>query len=112
MYLIGGYIQDARRDRKITQLEMAEKLDTSLAHYAKIEQGVDGMSLDMLFKIMSILNVDANTLLLYGKTGNQRIHFLTAQIAGMDALDQDEILSNLEMMIDTKNRTIDRRKAG
>ena len=112
MYTIGGFLQEVRRDRKITQQQMADELDISLHHYAKIEQGNDGMSLELLFKIMTVLEVDANTLLMYGKTGSQRISFLTAQISCMDSLDQDEILCNLEMMIDTKNRTIQRRGVG
>ena len=48
---IGTLIRDARRHKDMTQSELAEKLSTSQSAVARIEQGRQNMSLEMLARI-------------------------------------------------------------
>ena len=49
-YVIGNNIRDLREKRKMTQMKAAEEMDMSLCHYARIEEGSKGMSIQMLFR--------------------------------------------------------------
>ncbi len=61
--VIGNNLRDLRDAKKMTQLQVVSKLDISYNHYAKIEQGMRGMSLQMLFKLINLFETDANTIL-------------------------------------------------
>ncbi len=100
-FVVGGIVQTIRRDRKITQLDMAERLNISVDHYSKLEQGCEGMSLKILFGLMTILDVDANTLLLYGEDGSKRVARVTAKINGLKNIDHEVFLDSVENMIDS-----------
>lgn len=60
---IGPRIQRFRKDKNMTAEELSEKLGVSTSHISQIEQGSRKMSLDLLYKLMDELQVDANTLL-------------------------------------------------
>ncbi len=102
---VGGLIQNIRKDKKYTQSYMAEQLDISVGHYSKLEEGSHGISLDLLFKIMTILEVDANTLLIYGNPGFERVERVIAKIYDLEVTDQNLILDSVEMMVDSFCRT-------
>ena len=51
-YVIGNNIRDLREKRKM-----------SLCHYARIEEGSKGMSIQMLFRFINFYKTDANTIL-------------------------------------------------
>lgn len=62
--VIGDNLRDLRENKmKMTQMQVVTKLDISYNHYAKIEQGTRGMSLEMLYKLMNLFDTDANTIL-------------------------------------------------
>ena len=52
-YVIGNNIRDLREKRKMTQMKAAEEMDMSLCHYARIEEGSKGMSIQMLFRFIN-----------------------------------------------------------
>ena len=62
-YVIGNNIRDLREKRKMTQMKAAEEMDMSLCHYARIEEGSKGMSIQMLFRFINFYKTDANTIL-------------------------------------------------
>lgn len=62
-YVIGDNIRDLREKRKMTQMKAAEEMDMSLCHYARIEEGSKGMSIQMLFRFINFYKTDANTIL-------------------------------------------------
>ncbi len=68
-YKIGNKLRDLREKKNVTQLQVVEALGISYNHYAKIEEGMRGMSLKMLFKLMNYYETDANTIL--GLTGTE-----------------------------------------
>lgn len=63
LFVIGNKLRELREEKKVTQLQVVEELDISYTHYAKIEEGIRGMSLQMLFKLMEYFETDANTIL-------------------------------------------------
>jgi transcriptional regulator with XRE-family HTH domain len=63
MIAIGDNIRNLRTQRGMTQLDVVLALEISYTHYARIEQGVRGMSLKMLYALMNFFEVDANTIL-------------------------------------------------
>lgn len=62
-YSVGDSLRELRKCHRLTQNEMAERLDISCTHYAQIEQGKHKMSVDLLSKMMSVLSADANSIL-------------------------------------------------
>ena len=61
--VIGNNLRELRDARRMTQLQVVSALDITYNHYAKIEEGMRGMSLQMLFKLMNLFDTDANTIL-------------------------------------------------
>ncbi len=55
--LIAKVIQDARRNAKLTQAELAEKIGISEKHLSKIETGKNFPALDTFFRIINVLNL-------------------------------------------------------
>lgn len=51
-YVIGNNIRDLREKRKMTQMKADEEMDMSLCHYARIEEGSKGMSIQMLLDLL------------------------------------------------------------
>lgn len=60
---IGNNLRKMRENRNLTQLQVVDALGVSYCHYARIEEGVRGMSLKMLFQLMAFFDTDANTIL-------------------------------------------------
>jgi transcriptional regulator with XRE-family HTH domain len=58
-------VKSSREEKRITQLEMANKLGLSLVSYSKIERGKTDLSVKRLFEIAEILGVGVDTLLGY-----------------------------------------------
>ena len=55
LILLGKNIQKARKDKKLSQNALAELLDISREHLAKIETAKRTISLGLLFKICDVL---------------------------------------------------------
>ena len=62
-FAVSNIIRELRKNKNLTQTELAEELAISAAHYSQIEQGRHGMSMDVLFDLMNCFGVDANTIL-------------------------------------------------
>lgn len=60
---IGPRIQKFRKEKNMTAEDFGTKLGVSTSHIRQIEQGCRKMSLDLLYRLMDVLDVDANTLL-------------------------------------------------
>lgn len=63
LFLIGNKLRELRENKQVTQLQVVEALDISYSHYARLEEGIRGMSIEMLFKLMEYYDTDANTIL-------------------------------------------------
>ena len=62
-YAVGDVLRELRTERNLTQSQTAEKLDLSVIHYSLIEQGQRKFSLEVLFKIMEVFEVNADRVL-------------------------------------------------
>ncbi|RLD17815.1 MAG: transcriptional regulator [Caldiserica bacterium] len=60
---VGNYIRKYRKERKMTQEELAEKCNLHPTYIAKLETGRQGCSLKTLSKIALALNVPPQALL-------------------------------------------------
>src|SRR6476620_2041387 len=58
MQRIGVLVRDARRHRGLTQLQLAERLGTSQSAVARIEQGGQNLTLDLLGRLSAALGSD------------------------------------------------------
>lgn len=56
--LLGLNIKAERVRKNITQEKFAERIDMSVSHISKIEQGLTSPSAIVLFKMAKILNID------------------------------------------------------
>ena len=54
---VGRRVAELRRAARLTQAEVAERLDTDVANYRRIELGVQNVTLRMLARIAMVLEV-------------------------------------------------------
>ena len=59
----GQRLKKERKLRKLTQEQMAEKLDISLKHYGAVERGLTGLSTENLIRLSNILGLSLDYLL-------------------------------------------------
>lgn len=59
----GKRLKKERKLRKLTQEQMAEKLDISLKHYGAVERGLTGLSTENLIHLSDILGLSLDYLL-------------------------------------------------
>lgn len=55
-------LKDARNKQNLTQEQLAEKLDISTRYLMTIENETKAPSLQLLFKMIRVFNIDANTI--------------------------------------------------
>ncbi len=61
--MLGKNIKNARKLNHLSQNDLADKLNISREHLAKVETAKKGISLDLLFQIADVLNVKEKDLL-------------------------------------------------
>lgn len=61
-YLLGRNIAKTRKDSNLSQNELAELIDISREHLAKIETGRRNISIPLLFRLCEKLNVQEKDL--------------------------------------------------
>ena len=60
--IFGKILRDARKTKKMTQEELAERLGISLKYISRIENGNNGVKTQTLIKYMNILGITPNTI--------------------------------------------------
>ena len=61
--IIGMRLKDARTNKKITQEELAEKIDVSVAYISRIERGSTHVNLKRLTEICDVLKISLGQIL-------------------------------------------------
>ena len=61
---MGMRLKKKRKMLKLTQEQMAEKLNVSVKHYGSVERGQTGLSIENLIEACNILGTDLNYLIL------------------------------------------------
>lgn len=59
---IGKKIASLRKEQKMTQEQLAEKLDISVKHCSSVERGLSSLSLEKLIQVCEIFNVSLDFL--------------------------------------------------
>jgi len=90
--LVLNRIKEFRKSKKISQKEMAEKLNISISSYQKIEQGIMVLSLSRFLEICTILEIDSYNLLLPAR--NEDIVEKVEKVLTGGSLAFDNIKSN------------------
>ena len=88
--LIGQRIKAVRKEKKMTQEHLAEKLSVTVGYISQIERGITKISLDTLAQISSLLD-------------SEIAYFITGASAGQDTYMQEE-LNRKYMMLDPSNK--------
>ncbi|MBQ7450733.1 helix-turn-helix transcriptional regulator [bacterium] len=78
---IGEKIKNRRKQIKMTQFELAEKIGLHEKHISRIESGQNFPNLDSFFKILEVLDLkmsdfDADCVLIQGKTRDELNYIL------------------------------------
>lgn len=60
---MGERMKAQRKLMRLTQEQMAEKLDISIKHYSEVERGIMGLSVENLIKVSEILGISLDYLL-------------------------------------------------
>ena len=87
----GCRLKETRKERGLTQEQLAEVLNISTPHLGNIEIGKRGISIDLLVEVSDVLNVSVDFLIRGTDSPTQQIKPLLAQIR--ELLTQVESLS-------------------
>lgn len=100
---IGKRIQLARKQKNLTQADLADRLGIALSHMSNIECGKSNFSVEILINLLQILEVSADWLLMpdnrYGNTNAARD--LELLLDGCTREERVAILSIAETVVDS-----------
>lgn len=86
----GQRIRKIRKQRGLTQVQMAAALHINIDHLSRIELGKRGVSVDLLFDIADLLNASADFLVRGTGRSDRSVENLIVQIR--DLLDHYEVM--------------------
>ena len=95
---IGERIQKCRIKKKMTQAELAEKIDTNQKHLSRIESGYHRSSLDTIVSIARALDVSVDFLIadFTDSKNASTIKVIVDEIRGMSHKQLEMLLENIE----------------
>ena len=79
--IIGERLKKARLDKKLTQEQLAEKLDVSVAFLSRAERGDVRINLSRIAQICDVLNISISTILT-GTASNSK-NYLTEDFSNL-----------------------------
>lgn len=100
--LVGERLRNLRKSHYLTQMELAEQLDISFIHYSQIEQGRHRISINLLFRIMTLFQIDANSILGIRTTKEKELLFSKIEKVLNDLQPQEkkQVYSTCEILLD------------
>ena len=101
-YLTGAVIRRLREEKKMTQEELAERIEVSSRFLADIELGTKGMSFQTLIRLSKVLHVSTDYLLL-GKAKANTAESIYEMIKSLD----EKSIPKLETIISAYIQTIE-----
>ncbi len=79
--VIGERLKKARKDKKLTQEQLSEKIDVSIAFLSRIERGSSQINLKRLSQICQILEVTEGDIL--NGSSNKSAKYLNSEFADL-----------------------------
>lgn len=99
--IIGRRIQEIRKQRGLTQEQMAERVNISPHYLSALERGVYNIKLDLLVDILNILNCSADEVFqdVVDSSSKIKASQLSEKLKGLPLHEQRKILEVVEIMI-------------
>ena len=97
---IGERIQKCRIEKKMTQAELAEKIDTNQKHLSRIEGGYHRSGLDTIVAIARALDVSVDFLIADFKDSNNAstLKVIVDEIRGMNQKQLEMLQENIKII--------------
>ena len=96
--IVGMKIRQLRKDKGMSIAELSEQVDKSVSHMNMVELGHHKLSLDMLYDLMNVFNVDANSILDITKE-KQRVVSVDSLLVGLTPSQQEYIAGVVGYMV-------------
>lgn len=97
---IGQRIQQVRKNRRMTQAELADICDCSVNHLSAVENGTNRPSMELIIKISSVLNESVDYFLMdVPHTGKK--YLIDSQIAKKLDACSDDTLKVVDSLLDS-----------
>ena len=93
--ILGKNAQSLRKKKRLTQAEVAERLDISVKHYSAIERGAENLSIQVLFNLAQLYHVPPEVLL-HDFTNDKGIHQALATFSDRVNSAVDDMCTELE----------------
>ena len=87
---LGRRIADLRRNRHMTQEELAEKLDISVKHCSEVERGLSSLSLDKLDYVAELFDCSLDYIIHGNPSQDCSLLFPSSMVEIMTSKDEDE----------------------
>ena len=99
--IIGRRIQEIRKQRGLTQEQLAERVNISPHYLSALERGVYNIKLDLLVDILNILNCSADEVFqdVVDSSSKIKASQLSEKLKGLPLHEQRKILEVVEIMI-------------
>ena len=99
--IIGRRIQEIRKQRGLTQEQMAERVNISPHYLSALERGVYNIKLDLLVDILNVLNCSADEVFqdVVDSSSKIKASQLSEKLKGLPLHEQRKILEVIEIMI-------------
>ena len=96
--IIGLRIQKRRTEKKMTQADLAERIDTNQKHLSRIEGGYHRCTLDIIVAIAKALDVSVDYLIAdYGDSSNpSTVQVIIDEIKGMTPKQLEMLQDNIK----------------
>ena len=99
--IIGRRIQDIRKQKGLTQEQLAERVNISPHYLSALERGVYNIKLDLLVDILNVLNCSADEVFqdVVDSSSKIKASQLSEKLKGLPLQEQRKILEVIEIMI-------------
>lgn len=101
--VIGERIKKARKEKGLTQEQLAEKIDVSIAFLSRIERGSSQINLKRLTQICEILNISEGEILNgVSSNSNKYLDFEFANLLKDCSSEQQKLIYDIAKVISNK----------
>ena len=99
--IIGRRIQEIRKQRGLTQEQLAERVNISPHYLSALERGVYNIKLDLLVDILNVLNCSADEVFqdVVDSSSKIKASQLSEKLKGLPLQEQRKILEVVDTMI-------------
>ncbi len=106
--LIGSRIREARKERHLTQDNLAEALDVSVGYVSQVERGVTKISLDLLGSLSAILEKDLSYFVSEAGAGSQNymISELTEELNLLSEENRRIVATTIKAMLEEQRNEL------